>query len=381
MGEFVKKWMAGIGAAAVVIIIAAIAIGRMDHKVAVNTVTTNAVNPSSVGTPQTAQPSAPTTSQAAPAVLPAASAPAANVQAAAPTSTSPTLTPSTSTPAPSTPPQVAQPAKPQHGNGTRTHSTQIKSSPTNNAGVPGSSQAAAGQSTTPTNSPAPVQTAQAQPPPVSPPDIATLPVEQLAGPDTAAQTMQIDLAHGMRTTGSVNVNGNFTKSSTLVHLDDRIVTPGQNGALVTDTGNVVSLGPDAQFTAQPNGFALDSGASNVNTSTGLSTKIKEYTVKPVDPNLDTHYEVNWESDGVYVYARTHDVEIIGPCDHHWTLEEGKAVRIPDPKRCGGLIWLTNTRTWPYKLVYGAAVGAATGVGVCLYLQNHSQSMSSSGPCN
>ena len=229
MGEFVKKWMAGIGAAAVVVIIAAIAIGRMDHKDAAKTATSNPVGTSSVVTPQAAQPSAPMASQAAPAVPPAASAPAANIQTA----------PATSTPTPSTPPQVAQAVQPQHARATHTQSSQLKLPPTTTAIAPASSQAEAGQSTAPTSSQAQVQTAQA-PSPVSPPDTPMPPVQQLAAPDTAAQTMQVDLASGMRTTGSVSVNGNFTKSSTLVHSADHIVTPGQNGALVTDTGNAVA---------------------------------------------------------------------------------------------------------------------------------------------
>jgi hypothetical protein len=185
----------------------------------------------------------------------------------------------------------------------------------------------------------------------------------------------------MNTTGNVNVNGVFTKVTALLDENYKIDTPGQNGALVTGQGNAIALGANAQFTLQSNAFALDGGASNVNTSTGMATKVKEYTIQPVDPKLQTQFEVNYEDDGVYVYARVKDVDIIGPCDRRWRLEQGKAVKIPDPRRCGGLIWLDHVKVWPYAVAWGSAFGAGVGVIVCLSLQNHSPSMSASGPCD
>jgi hypothetical protein len=360
MGEFAKKWMAGIAAAGVVVVIAAIAIGRMDRKPTLQSANSNinAVAKAAPVAATTVQPSAPQV-----ATSPNPSTPEkAGVESAAIAQ----VAAEKSVAAPS---HVASSRAQPH----IAHPTNTSSNGVAQVHSPVASEHAATQPVAQNQ----VQAAQSQPP-LSPPDTATPPAQQLAAPETTAQVMPVNRTGGMKTTGSVNVNGSFTKSSTLVYADDQIVTPGQNGALVTAPGNAVALGPGAQFTAQPNAFALDSGASNVNTSTGMAAKVKAYTITPVDPKLATHYEVNWESDGVYVYARTGDVDITGPCNRSWRLEEGKAVKIPSPLRCDPLVWLNGGRVLPYAVAWGSA--AAAGTGVIIYLSRH-PSMSGSAPSN
>jgi hypothetical protein len=52
----------------------------------------------------------------------------------------------------------------------------------------------------------------------------------------------------MKTTGKVDLNGIFKNETALVYPNNKIVTPGQNGALVTAPGNAIALGANAQFT-------------------------------------------------------------------------------------------------------------------------------------
>lgn len=341
MGELAKKWAAGIAAAVVVVAIVAIAIGRMDRKT-----TSKGTTLSSVG-PKTSSPSSVVPPQSAPIAIPpvaSAEGKTAEIQNEVVESAA-------------TPKSAAKVGKPRHVVSNR-------SQPGAQASRLGVSSAAPTQSTIAQEASQPVT--QSQPPnaqapmQASPPDVATQPVQLSTQAETEAQTKQIDLtSNAMKTTGKVDLNGNFTNETALVYANDRIVTPGQNGALVTAEGNAIRLGTHSEFTAQPNSFLLNSGASNVNTATGMAAKIKEYTITPVEPKLSTRYEVNWESDGVYVYARTLDVKIDGPCDFHKTLKQGKAIRIPDPRRCG-VMWL-NERSWPYAVASAGATGGAIAV--------------------
>jgi hypothetical protein len=162
-----------------------------------------------------------------------------------------------------------------------------------------------------------------------------------------------------RTSGNVSIDGEFTKDTSLVFADNKVVTPNENGALLTGTGNIVTLTNGAQFTAQPKQFLLDSGGSDVNTSNGLAAKVKEYTITPVLSGTETHYDINWADDGVYVYARQGDVDISAPC-RSWRVKEGQGVKIKDPRRCAGIVWLDHTPNWP-KFAFGAMGAAGTGV--------------------
>ena len=362
MGEFAKKWMAGIAAALVVVAIVAIAIGRMDRKTTTTPSTLNNVVAQQKAAPPTAVAPAPAPEVASTQVASSQSVPASAAKTAE--------IRNEAVPAASTPQHAAAKlSKPQqHVN---------LAHPQANAPVASAvaNPAPSSQPTTPQMQ-AIVQSQPQVPqsqPPASPPDVAAPPVQQLAQANTTPQTMQINQTNGaMKTTGKVDINGNFTNDTALVYSNDKIVTPGQNGALVTGTGNSITLGASSQFTAQPNSFLLDGGTSNVNTATGMATKVKEYKITPVDPKSGTQYEVNWQSDGVYVYARNLDVYIDGPCDFHKKLEQGKIARIPDPHRCG-VIWL-NDRTWPYAVAFGSAVGA--GVVVVYYV---TRDMSPSSP--
>ena len=343
MGEFAKKWIAGIVAAVIVVVIVAIAIGRMDKKTTLKSTTSNnaaqkVAPPAAVVPPQTAAVAIPS--------FASSDAKSAEIR--------------NEVVEPATPRKAAAKfGKPQHIVASRIQpGTQALSVGANNSA---SSQSAPTRLATQSSGQSQTQVSQAQPP-VSPPDVATQPVQQLAQPNAEAQAKVVNLTAGdMKTTAHVDLDGVFINETSLVRENSKIATPPQNGALVTATGNAITLSPNSQFTAQPNSFLLDGGASNVNTATGMAARVKEYTITPVDPQSGTHYEVNWERDGVYVYARKLDVYIDGPCHFRKKLEQGQVARIPDPKRCG-VIWFRN---WPYAVAFGGAVG--TGVGVVYYV--------------
>jgi hypothetical protein len=131
---------------------------------------------------------------------------------------------------------------------------------------------------------------------------------------------------------------------------------------------VVILSNNSQFTAQPNQFLLDSGRSDVNTSTGLAARVKDYTITPVLPQSETRYDINWADDGVYVYARKGDVDVTAPC-RSWRVKEGQGVKIKDPRRCAGIVWLDHTPSWP-AIAFGGM--AAAGTGVVIWIWTHQE---------
>ena len=354
MGELAKKWMAGLGAAALVTVIAVIAIGKMERK----------------STP----------------------APSAQLTGSKPAGTSKPV------PVQSPPPQpISQQPSAQ---AEAIQSGQVNLAAPQNAGekvvnaqtrVAGKAKSSAGPKTTtwtnstpitPTsNVPAQPQVAQAQAP-AAPPDVATTAAQPIQ-PEAQPATMQVTPPEGMAITGNVTVEGKFSKLSTWVRNEQQVVTPGQNGALVTATGSAIALGADTQFRPQSmNSFMLDGGASNVSTQTGMKEKVKgNWRIEPVHPDAPTQYEVNYENDGIYVYARVNDVDVIhDPCVRRIRVEEGKAIRIPNFRACG-FDWLDENgraavRTWPYKAAWGSA--AAVGTGVVIWIATH-QDMSPEHP--
>jgi hypothetical protein len=186
--------------------------------------------------------------------------------------------------------------------------------------------------------------------------------------------MQVATPEGMAITGNVTVAGTFTKLSRIVYPDNQVLTPEQNGALVTARQNAIALGANTQFKPDTmNSFKLDAGASNVSTKTGMKATLKgNWRVEPVHPDVPTQYEINYESDGIYVYARVNDVNVTDPCNRPFRVNEGKAIRIPNFKGCG-FDWLDENgraavRTWPYKAAWGSA--AAGGTGVIIWLATH-----------
>jgi hypothetical protein len=364
MGDFAKRWMAAIAVAVALVIIASNAIGRMERKSTPAPGTRNAaVVPKSAPSPKVEP-------------LPASSS--ANASAGQSGSAVKSAEIGNEAASTATPQNAAgNVSKPQHMAAGRTQPQTASSS-----------SIASGTAQLPltaTHSQAVAQTqAQVSPaqPPLSPPDSATPPAQQLTQGIAEPHAMEINQTTGaMKTTGKVDLNGTFRNETALVYLNDKIVTPERNGALVTAEGNSITLGTNAEFTAQPNSFLLDSGASSVNTATGMAAKVKEYTITPVDPKLATHYEVKWERDGVYVYARAGDLEITGPCRQSWRVEQGKAVKIAEPTRCKpGVIWLDDVGHWPEIAIAGASVGAgAAGAGVVAYYFSNRQPISAVGP--
>jgi hypothetical protein len=174
----------------------------------------------------------------------------------------------------------------------------------------------------------------------------------------------------LKTTGRVTVNGVFTPVTVLVDMNDSIFTPVDNGALVTGRGNALTLSRNAKFTVKPNAFLLDGGGANVNTRTRLSAEVGAYTVEPVDPELETHYDLTWDGSSVWVYARQRDVEVKSKCGNQ-RVREGKGIKIRDARRCAGYVWFDDASNWPK---YAMGFAGATGGGVVIWLGMH-QNMS------
>ena len=347
MGEFAKKWLAGVGAAAVVTAIAVIAIGKMERK------------------------SAPAPSSHIAASKPAAQSPTA------PAPVQPQATASAVTP-PSEPSKPKIPAQSEEVNLAASQNAAQKitkphvraASKTGSSAAPkASSQASNAPTSAPANAASQPQVAQTNAP-AAPPDVAT-PAPQSMQPEAQPATMQVVQPEGMTITGNVTVGGEFSKISRIVYPNDQVLTPEQNGALATAKGNAIALGANTQFKPDTtNSFQLDSGASNVSTKTGMTAKVKgDWRVEPVHPDASTQYEVNYEGDAVYVYARVNDVDVISdPCHRSIRVEQGKAIRIPNFKGCG-VGWLDGSgRTWPYKVAWGSAAAGGTGVIIWLATQ-------------
>jgi hypothetical protein len=140
---------------------------------------------------------------------------------------------------------AAKVAKPQHIISVRTQAATADSTADANSALQSSASVHASTSR---SAPTQAQVAQSQPP-VSPPDTATPPAQQSTLADIVAVTMQASQSTGvMKTTGKVDLNGIFKNETALVYPNNKIVTPGQNGALVTAPGNAIALGANAQFT-------------------------------------------------------------------------------------------------------------------------------------
>jgi hypothetical protein len=357
MGDSMKRWMAGLGAAAVVVAIAVIVIGRIERKPA------PAISPpQSAATPKPAP--APTHATASQPIEKREGGLQAEQQGEVNTAELRNESAGGET--------ARGVQKPPAFQGLRVVRSAAKIFAPHQ-GAPMSTSQPSPQTAQRTQETGPPQAA-----PPSPPDVAAAPVQTAPAATATPAAMQVSLPSGLlKTTGSVSLNGVFTTTTSLVYDNCRVATPGQNGALLTGAGNAIALGPNAQLTAKPNEYMLDSGSSRVNTRTGWKAKIKDWTVQPVNPNAATQYEVNWESEGVYVYARVQDVDLISPlCKEKFHLEEGKAVKIPDLHRCA-IIWMQNDAGWS-KYVMAGGIGAATIVAVCLARQQ--AAMSSEGFC-
>ena len=372
MGDSFKKWMAGIIAAVVVILVAMIAIGRIERKSTPAGSSSKSAALSKSTIRHTVNPSSSPDMPSSPRSAPKQEAEVQSEQQAGIKSAG-MHSPATGA-AQRTTPQTASPSKPSlFHTSAKTSMAAKQPSPIPSSQAQPPLQAQPLSQTTPQNYP-PASTVAAVP--ASPHDVAANPAQTTSSASTTPAAMQASQPSGLlKTTGGVNVNGIFTRTTSLVYDNDQVITPGRNGALLTASGIAIALGPNAQLTAEPNEYMLDQGASKVNTSTGWKAKIKDWTVQPVDPRAETRYEVNWESDGVYVYARQNDLELISPC-RRFRLEEGKAVKIPDPRRCG-MMWLQNNPNWPKYVMAGAA---ATGAGVLIYLYTQPK-MSGDSPIN
>lgn len=198
------------------------------------------------------------------------------------------------------------------------------------------------------------------------------------GPISAASILPTEVTGLTRTTGSVRLDGTLIKEFAPVFANDRIETPTQNGALVTAKGTAIALGVNTQFVAEKNSFSLDAGSSKVNTSTGMAARAGDYTVTPRETTAPAQYEVTWEGNSLYVYARTGDVEITSRCGNT-RVAQGRAVKVRNARNCkAGITWLDRSPSWPGPVFAGVSSGAAIVV-TCITLQNH-QPISGDGFC-
>ncbi len=163
----------------------------------------------------------------------------------------------------------------------------------------------------------------------------------------------------LHVTPNVTIDGVATKDSGLVGVNQNVATPAENGAVLSGARNTISIGPNTQLLrTEANVYSLDRGTSQVNTTSGMTARVKAYTIKPADPTTATQYEVTWASNGVYVFARNGAIEITGPCNKPYHLDAGRAVNIPDPTHCGvSPAGGPSVKTWPYAVALGGAAAA------------------------
>ena len=124
-------------------------------------------------------------------------------------------------------------------------------------------------------------------------------------------TLADDLAAAMlRSNGQgVFVNGSPAPASTAIFDGDFIETQKQALARIEATGSSVNIDPETILRFQAQEVFLDHGSLSVFTGKGLRVRVGCVTVTPVDPAVETTYEVFDREGKVTVHATKSDVYI------------------------------------------------------------------------
>ncbi len=128
-----------------------------------------------------------------------------------------------------------------------------------------------------------------------------LPVSLLADDTGAAM---------LHTTGSgVLVNNNPALSSTALFANDLIETPKNVAARIDATGSSTQISAETMVQFDGDELALDHGGLSVYTTRGLRVRVGCLTVTPVNPSVETRYEVVDVNGKVTVQAARNDVYV------------------------------------------------------------------------
>jgi len=107
----------------------------------------------------------------------------------------------------------------------------------------------------------------------------------------------------------VFVNGSPAPASIALYDSDLVETQKNTAARIETTGSAADLGAETVLQFQADQLVLDHGSVSVFTTRGLRVRVGCVTVTPVNPAVDTVYEVLDREGKVAVHATKSDVYI------------------------------------------------------------------------
>ena len=105
------------------------------------------------------------------------------------------------------------------------------------------------------------------------------------------------------------VNGSPAPASIAIFDGDFIETQKQALARIEKSGSAVNVDPETVLKFQVEEIALDHGSVSVFTGRGLRVRVGCVTVTPVNPSIETTYEVLDRDGKVTVHASKNDIYI------------------------------------------------------------------------
>jgi hypothetical protein len=179
----------------------------------------------------------------------------------------------------------------------------------------------------------------------------------------------------------VLVNGNLVPPSAAVFDNDFIQTEKESPARIETAGSAATIDAETVLQFRLEELALDHGSLSIYTSIGMRVRVGCITITPVNPSIETLYEVIDREGKVTVHASRSSVYIDAKS------KESKEVRSPSrstrdlvregeqrsrEEKCGGAYMRGATQPgigaimnskWAI-MIGGAAVGVLTCVGLC-----------------
>jgi hypothetical protein len=125
--------------------------------------------------------------------------------------------------------------------------------------------------------------------------------------------------------GAVNVNGNGTSHSTVVFNGDRITTGDGSGA-ITVSGSTITIAPKSSAIYGNRSLQINAGGASVITTSGISGKLDNLTIVPVDSKAK--YDFVRNGNTVMIAALQGQLRI-SDGRQQMLLDAGNAVSIAD----------------------------------------------------
>ena len=122
----------------------------------------------------------------------------------------------------------------------------------------------------------------------------------------------------------VLVNKNLAPASIALFANDLVETPKNAGALINVDGSSAQVNSETMVQFQADELVLDHGSLSVYTTRGLRVRVGCLTMNPVNPSVETLYEVTDVNGKVTVHATKNDVYI-----------DARSGNLPDAKKSPG----------------------------------------------